>query len=46
VVVAALQSALSLLIALGVLRLIQYALLNRNPNSALGQGLTFFIGTV
>jgi hypothetical protein len=46
VVVAAIQSALSLLIALGILRLIQYALLNRNPTSAMGQGLTFFIGTV
>ena len=45
-VVAVMQGALSLLIGLGVLRLIQYFLLNRNPNSALGQGLTFFIGTV
>jgi hypothetical protein len=46
VVVAALQTAFSLLISLGILRLIQYALIKRDPNSALGQGLTFFIGTV
>lgn len=45
-VVAVIQSSLSLLIALGVLRLIQYALLSRNSTSAMGQGLTFFIGTV
>jgi hypothetical protein len=46
VVVAVIQSSLSLLIALGVLRLIQYALLSRDSTSAMGQGLTFFIGTV
>jgi hypothetical protein len=46
VVVAVAQSALALLISLGVLRLVQVLLLRRNGNSALGQGLTFFIGTV
>jgi hypothetical protein len=36
---------MAVLIALGILRLIQYALLARNSDSALGQGLTFFIGS-
>jgi hypothetical protein len=46
VVVSALQTTFTVLIALVVLRTIQALLLRRNGNSALGQGLTYIIGTV